>query len=491
MNPPVEETENNIENKTENNNTEDNSTPSTSSPQLNISTQTSDSDSELLDNSFREFVPSNSPTPLPKLDKTSTGWLSNLLLTEAKFIAKILTLEVPPKSNIEKIRNCIRTYCSQSTKHNIYAKQIYANLIKYQTTKTSNKKIQTDMANKDKIFHPDKFSGFDDDLYKFLENFDLCSTANGWGDEDKAKYFPMLLTDLALEVFQNISDRKTKFSELKPQFLTAFNEKAHKDLNQSKLFTRFQKENEKTLQYLTEILNLCKSINENMPEEDKCKHILRGLNPTILKAISLSDNDTVEKIRKNIQKYECSKNLLDYRKNFDQGDRLKKVENELCALKNNNNTVEKISQSLSQLNIQPEPLMRRPNFLPFRPRSRPIYPFNPQNQTPFQYQIRTPRPYNFPPIIQRPFTPRPLPPRSFPFRPFPLRPLPSRPFFSSNRQQLSQVPRYPFNRPNFQQNYNPSQNQNRNQNSNLFCTNCRKSGHKKENCRNQKKNANK
>lgn len=436
-----------------------------------------------------------------------TAWIIGACKEELKFIN--FSLKLPFEGKLEILRNHLKKFVLISQENhrrarelqvywlndllgeNPETKEVGSSPIKF----TKNKKIQT-MATNNKIFHPQKFSGLDNDLKKFLDNFELCSKANGWEDKDQAKYLPMYLTDLALNIFNNIpeSDKKDKtWKDLKPIFLKYFNQSAQKDMCESKLMTRVQKEGETILQYITDILDLCSSIDENMAEKDKCKHILKGLLPEIHAAVSLCDNTTFQNLRENLQKYECSKNLIDYRKNQDKDSRLKKVEHEIFQLSENLSKGLKltphktnfITQGNQKFNPGFKPTFnigRNPNFFnqqnsgryqgprPNYQNTRPMFQSNYQNTRPmFQPNYQSNRP-----IFQRPYVQG------------------SRPNFQNARPMFPKF-QSGYNGQDFQRNKNVQfQNQTNNtrfskpgskdQNQRQFCTNCKTNTHDTSKC---------
>ena len=160
-------------------------------------------------------------------------------------------------------------------------------------------------------FHPESFSGLKNNVTEFINKFELYSNINGWDEEKKFLYFPAYLSDLALNIYYNMNKEIIKdWKTLKNQFLIEFNGSAYKDLAETKLLKRTQGKNESILEYLTDVVHLCKTCDDKMEEPRICKYILKGLKAEVLTGIGMSDNNTLSQLRANIQKYEMNMHLI-------------------------------------------------------------------------------------------------------------------------------------------------------------------------------------
>lgn len=83
-----------------------------------------------------------------------------------------------------------------------------------------------------------------------------------------------------------------------------FQPSTHKHMIRSRLEKRKQGLDEPTISYITDIITMCKKVNDQMPQDEVCGYILKGLLPDMFKAISMLDNSSLGKIKENLRKYD-------------------------------------------------------------------------------------------------------------------------------------------------------------------------------------------
>lgn len=122
----------------------------------------------------------------------------------------------------------------------------------------------------------------------------------------KYEYFPANSTDLALNVHMDKNEVKD-WKTLKEQFLAQFNGSANKDLVEIKLMKRNQGKHQSLLEYLTDVVHLCKICDDKMEEKKICRFVLKGLKPEVITAIGMrKDKNTRRRCEPNCRQ-KCEK----------------------------------------------------------------------------------------------------------------------------------------------------------------------------------------
>lgn len=182
---------------------------------------------------------------------------------------------------------------------------------KYETPTSNQAKDNektTKMTSKKPYFKPGTFSGLNwENFDSFINKYNMSASINDWSEEDKIRYFPGFLEGTALKTYENIpnnSNIKIKWSNLENHFRMQFEPTAQIDILRSQLEKRKQLDDEQPMVYITDIESLCRRVDPFMAQQEIIRNIMKGLKPNIIRYIGFMDNNTVENLKYNIQKFE-------------------------------------------------------------------------------------------------------------------------------------------------------------------------------------------
>lgn len=126
---------------------------------------------------------------------------------------------------------------------------------------------------------PPSFTGSDDiDAEDWLSTYERVSTHNRWDDVAKLNNVPFSLDKLAESWFHNNEPKMQTWSAFKTRFLAVFGRPALRKLKaEQRLRVRAQQDNESYTSYIEDIVDLCKQVDPAMPESEKIRHVLKGI----------------------------------------------------------------------------------------------------------------------------------------------------------------------------------------------------------------------
>lgn len=126
---------------------------------------------------------------------------------------------------------------------------------------------------------PPIFTGSgDSDVEEWLSKYERVSASNKWDDQMKLGYVQFYLADIAQLWYNNHESDIPTWSVFKTSITDVFGRPSARKLRaEQRLRQRAQQPGENFTGYIEDVLNLCNRVNSTMTEEDKIKHILKGI----------------------------------------------------------------------------------------------------------------------------------------------------------------------------------------------------------------------
>lgn len=145
---------------------------------------------------------------------------------------------------------------------------------------------------------PPKYNGTDEqDVDDWLAAFERVSTRNNWDNRLKLNNVEYSLTGLAEKWFLNNAARLETWPEFKADFQAVFGRPAVRKLrSEQRLRERAQKSGENFISYIEDVVDLCRRIDSAMPETDKIKHILKGIEDDAFQMLLAKNPQTVAEV---------------------------------------------------------------------------------------------------------------------------------------------------------------------------------------------------
>lgn len=153
---------------------------------------------------------------------------------------------------------------------------------------------------------PPSFNGTDEkDAEDWLATFERVSTHNHWDDRLKLNNVEFSLTGLAEQWFWNNAARLKTWPEFKDDFIKSFGRPAaRKLLSEQRLRERAQKRGENFTSYIEDVVALCRKIDSAMPEPERIKHILKGIDDDAFHMLLAKNPQTVAEVVTICQSYD-------------------------------------------------------------------------------------------------------------------------------------------------------------------------------------------
>lgn len=153
---------------------------------------------------------------------------------------------------------------------------------------------------------PSTFSGTDDqDVEDWLSSYERVSSFNKWDDVLKLNNIIFYLTNVAKLWFKNHEAEFQTWPRFKARFVEVFGRPAVRLLcAEQRLRERAQQAGENFTSYIEDILDLCKRVNPVMPETEKIKHILKGIEDGAFHMLLGKNAETVTEVVNLCQSYE-------------------------------------------------------------------------------------------------------------------------------------------------------------------------------------------
>lgn len=145
---------------------------------------------------------------------------------------------------------------------------------------------------------PQVFSGLrGEDVEEWLDNYDRVSDYNRWDEPHKLRNVPFYLREVAKTWFYNHEGDFPDWSAFTEQLRQVFGTSAGRsEVAKQKLATRVQGADESYTSYIEDVLALCRRAQSDMPEADRIRHILKGINFVAFNAFLLQSPNTVRDI---------------------------------------------------------------------------------------------------------------------------------------------------------------------------------------------------
>lgn len=146
--------------------------------------------------------------------------------------------------------------------------------------------------------HPDIFTGSDDtEVEYWLSSYVRVSAHNRWHDKTKWKSVYFYLGDAAKKGRRNHEAGIPNWSAFKVDFMEAFGRPDVRKLRaEQRLSVRAQQENETYTSYIEDVVDLCNRVNPAMPECDKIKHVLKGIEDYAFQMLLGKNPQTVREV---------------------------------------------------------------------------------------------------------------------------------------------------------------------------------------------------
>lgn len=145
---------------------------------------------------------------------------------------------------------------------------------------------------------PDIFTGSDDiDAEDWLSSYERVSAYNRWDDDTKWKNVYFSLRDSAEKWLRNHEATIRDWSTFKVHFMEAFGRSDVRKLRaEQRLSVRAQLENETYTSYIEDVVDLCNRVNPAMPESEKIKHVLKGIEDYAFQMLLGKNPQTVREV---------------------------------------------------------------------------------------------------------------------------------------------------------------------------------------------------
>lgn len=131
---------------------------------------------------------------------------------------------------------------------------------------------------------------------------------NGWSEEIRRQHVKISLTGVAIEWYRSYKP-PDDWPSFKKSLINAFCRHDYVEEQRQKLMSRSQGENEPVIDYCFNVIYLCSTVDPHMPEKEKVKHLIDGLQPVIAEAIFpfLPENKTVNDVLDRIRIHQMGK----------------------------------------------------------------------------------------------------------------------------------------------------------------------------------------
>lgn len=143
------------------------------------------------------------------------------------------------------------------------------------------------------------------DAEDWLSTFERVSVYNKWDDKAKLSNVEYYLREVAEVWFRNNGRTIKTWGEFKTLFAEAFDRPEVRKLHAEQcLRVRAQQPGENFTSYIEDVVDLCRRINMDMSEQEKIRHILKGIEDDAFQMLMSKDPKTVAEIIKLCQSYD-------------------------------------------------------------------------------------------------------------------------------------------------------------------------------------------
>ncbi|XP_077564719.1 uncharacterized protein LOC144180213 [Haemaphysalis longicornis] len=143
------------------------------------------------------------------------------------------------------------------------------------------------------------------DAEDWLSTFERVNVYNKWDDQAKLSNVEYYLREVAEVWFRNNGRTIKTWGEFKTLFAEAFDRPEVRKLHAEQcLRVRAQQPGENFTSYIEDVVDLCRRINMDMSEQEKIRHILKGIEDDAFQMLMSKDRKTVAEIIKLCQSYD-------------------------------------------------------------------------------------------------------------------------------------------------------------------------------------------
>lgn len=142
------------------------------------------------------------------------------------------------------------------------------------------------------------FSGMEvEDVNDWLDSFDRVSRHNNWDALTKLNNVVFYLLDVAKTWFLNHEAEFRDWEMFSSRFRDLFGRPTFRSTEaQQKLAFRVQRPEEPYTAYIEDVLALCRRVDAQMPETEKCRHLIKGIKEEAFQIIVVKNPTTVSAI---------------------------------------------------------------------------------------------------------------------------------------------------------------------------------------------------
>ncbi|CAN8032927.1 unnamed protein product [Ixodes persulcatus] len=153
---------------------------------------------------------------------------------------------------------------------------------------------------------PPVFSGAPEaDVNDWLKSYDRASQHNRWDDSFKLANVVFFLKDTALQWFDNHEDEIDSWEAFQTAFAEVFGKpESRKQQAKDKLARRYQSPTESSTAYIEDVLRLCRRVDNEMTEEDKIRHLFKGLSHDLFTVVAPKSPPTVQQLISECKRHE-------------------------------------------------------------------------------------------------------------------------------------------------------------------------------------------
>lgn len=166
----------------------------------------------------------------------------------------------------------------------------------------------TPMLGRYRAKDPPTFGGGTQNVNEWLAAYEDVADFNGWSEEIRRQHVKISLTGVAIEWYRSYK-QPDDWPSFKRSLINAFCRHDYVEEQRQKLMSRNQGANEPVIDYCFNVIYLCSTVDPNMPEKEKVKHLIDGLQPAIAEAIFpfLPENKTVNDVLDRIRIHQMAK----------------------------------------------------------------------------------------------------------------------------------------------------------------------------------------
>lgn len=168
------------------------------------------------------------------------------------------------------------------------------------------------------IRHPAVFSGDTGrDPQKWLKEYERISKFNKWDDTVSLANVFFYLEGTARQWYENNEEKLTSWEAFKAELQKYFGDaQRQKSQAEERLKCRAQRPTETTKSYIQDVLELCKTVDPRMKEDEKVAHLMKGVAEEMYQGLLLKEISTVEDFIKCCQHIEAMHQRRIGRKKF-------------------------------------------------------------------------------------------------------------------------------------------------------------------------------